>query len=212
MQYLRLADAKARLDRNLIQVNGEPFYVEFVDEPAVGTMLASGFKLADKRQTNVTLNQQYIPPPKFILGYTNLWKQKEPTAIYLERISARRTCLGLNRENSFATLVKPGADDGARRLEWTNVFLGQPFLDMQNGVYPPLKTALNFNSCALSSDYAVARSALKVYTLMYLNEAIGELYSDSMTLVLYPPYLYAAEEIGRFFKSKGEFVNVTVHK
>jgi len=210
MQYLRLADAQARLSSCLIQHNGEPIYIDSVREDTPGTLVATGQNLFNKRNQNIVLNEVIITPPKFVLGYTNYFSNKTVRVVRMQRTPARRTQLGLCSANSFVTTL-PGIDEEGRAPGWINVFVGTAFVNAQRGEYLSLKQVVDYGCGALSPDFAMKRVTLRAYNIFWEDNIIGEYDSKSQELTLYPQFAWCRETLERLMTEKKEAARVAVY-
>lgn len=210
MQYLRLADAQARLQSCIIQYKGEPVFIDSIQEPAPMVLVASGTNLVTKRSVSITLNENWLSPPKFRLGYTNVFHNKTLQVIMMQRVPARRSYLGLCSNNSSARNIFSNLELDSIRLSWTNVFLGTGFLNAQNNEFFNLKQVVEYGKGAVSSEFAMYRMGLKIFHIYWEDNIIGEFSTKDNTIELYPPYAWCVETLQNLFSSKGEAVRVSV--
>lgn len=208
MQYLRLNDASARLMNCVIQhpIKGLPFYIEDIQQNADNTMTAIGFFTGHKRDKDlIILNQTYVPPPKFTLGYTNVFQDKVQRVVYVSRAPERRTYLGVCRSNTHVEALDP-----EHRFSWETVILGQSFLNLQLGRFSSIAEATSHGQGALSNEFALKQVGLSTFSLLFENIKIGELSTKENVINLYPPYEYSLQSVQRMLLLKGEPVRVVV--
>lgn len=207
MQFVRLSDAQ-RLGNCLIQYKGEPVYIEYVDEPVAGVYVAHGFTVEGRKSINIDLSKEMIHPPKFIMGFANVWRNKELHVVQMFRNPARRTNLGVCTGNSYFIELE-GSNDG-RPLAWQSVFLSTGFVNTQKDQFLTLDQIVENGRGALSSEFALVRATLNAYRLHWENGVIGEYDSKERIITVYPPYSWVKESIERLIHNKQENTRVII--
>lgn len=207
MQFVRLADAQ-RLASCVLQHKGDPIYIEYVDEPTPGVYMAHGFRIGDHAPIHIDLSKEEMHPPKFLMGYVNVWRNKQLNVVQTLRSPARRTYLGLCSGNSTFQELEPGHE--RPHLTWQNVYLGTGFINLQKGDYPSLKQVLEYGRGAISADFALVRVTLHAYRIYWEGNVIGEYNSKENAIELYEPYSWCLETLQRLMKIKQENTSVAI--
>lgn len=208
MQFLTSRDAAARLNNNVIMHEGRPVFVRRVDEVSPTSFVAVSQDLETRKEFLIDLSKSVIDPPKFRLGYVNVFSKNSGNSVYyLSRLPERTTSMGLNTRNTRSDPLDP--EDYKREHTWNDLFTSKIFLQIVNNNYMSYKSFLasKYDMCALSQNLALMRVSLKTFGVFWDQTKCGEITGN--TLELYPPFFWLKETLERHFKSKGDEINVS---
>ena len=205
MQFVSVMDAQRRLGGCLIKYEGRPFYSRHVTiSPEGGYEMTGYFLGTGKKVVTKNITKEIIEPPKFKMGYTNIFQDNLPNPVFISRTPRRVTQMGLSMDN---TRVSPLNVNGLLPT-WEQVVLNQPFLNLQNSVFPKLSEIKDYQSLAFSEEFAVEKVSLFVARLYHNRAVVGEVSLRDNLIYLYAPYTYLKEWLQTYIASKGENFNV----
>lgn len=206
MQFFSHDDAYHRLTANLIQHEGRILYVSSVgtsDGDFFFPMDCKDIKTGEK--VSIKLNQEFIYPPKFELGFVNYFQSKEPSVLWVERRPRRSRPMGLNVDNLVVTNPSGGYNNS---VNTSSLMMSNNFYDMLINRYPSVDKCLKAPAgLAFAKDFALVRLSLRSWGLYYRNNKIGEF---DKSFELYPPFEHIKEHLERTLAYKGEEYAVTL--
>jgi len=158
-KYETTEEVKFRLENTVVLYDGEPVYINRVEDGAelgeVARVFFTKLPLDDRRETRKFLSSRKFDLAPFPMGYMNYNKD----AIFVTRSPIRQ-----NRQGLCVHTVRTTTIDGGRAdIGFIRMISDQGFTDMVKGVYPSFPDAVDLMEEESYYSVALSRSiALKV--------------------------------------------------
>lgn len=199
--------AGERLNNSVVLYDGQPVFIQRVEEHDDGDVRAYCMDCADRTKSQ----RKKLNSPKFSrfrelpqLGWVNpAGDYRTAGALFLARVTQTARTHGLTSQNVSVANFRYGAEDGSLAIQRGNYGFGTlmfdtGFVDGHNGKYPSLEEILrqikDGSAIAFSRKWAVVRDYHGIKWLYRETQRVG-LFTGADTLNLFSKTAYLREEI-----------------